>query len=340
MAIVAEYYGLNLRRLRQNKITRALVREVQVNRQSLVQPYFVVQGISSPQPVPGMKGVFRDSSENILRSIESDLEAGQKSALLFVVPAEKTKDSDLSSSAFDFGSQQIAAIKKRFGKDLWLSVDVCLCSSTEHGHCGVLTEQQAQVNNHRSVQLLAEQSLCYAQAGADCIAPSDMMDGRVAAIRAALDRHEKDDVMIMSYAAKFQSAFYGPFREAASSAPKKRDDELRNRATYQLDPASISDALRCAERDVKEGADILMVKPGLAYLDVLHKLSREISYPWAVYQVSGEYASLCALSDLGLTDLNRALLETWIAFTRAGARMIISYAARDANAVLAEGDLL
>jgi porphobilinogen synthase len=295
----------------------------------LIQPLFVVQGLARREPVPGLRDVFRDTADSLLAQVESDIEAGVGKFLLFGVPAEK------SERDFDhaFTAAQVAALRRRFGPEVWLTVDVCLCSYTRHGHCGILNDGWDHVDNDASVEALAGAAAAYAQAGADCVAPSDMMDGRVAAIRAALDAAGEEATAIMSYAAKFHSAFYGPFRAAAESAPAV-NSALRDRATYQIDPARPKDALLSALRDESEGADILMVKPGLPYLDVLRDLSRRIPRPWAVYQTSGEQAALELLARAGLTDADRAQEETWTAFARAGADMIISYAARRGPAIL------
>ncbi|MBM4221748.1 MAG: porphobilinogen synthase, partial [Gammaproteobacteria bacterium] len=263
------------------------------------------------------------------RQIEADLAQGISKFLLFGVPAQK-RERDFSHDAT---STSIAAIRRRFGSDIWLAVDVCLCSHTTHGHCGILNDDRNHVLNDASVTALAAAALQFSTAGADCVAPSDMQDGRVAAIRSALDQAGLERVALMSYAAKFDSAFYGPFRLAADSAPGS-GLPLRDRASYQIDPARPSDALLCAERDAAEGADILMVKPGLPYLDVLAMLSAHIHKPWAVYQTSGEQAGIDLPAERGLADARRAQLESWTAFARAGASMIISYAARRAHRYL------
>lgn len=311
-----------LRRTRMNRWTRELVRETRVSAEQLIQPLFAVEGIRDREPVPGLPGVHRETPETLLRQIESDLEAGVRKFLLFGVPSSK------GEQAFDgsFAAAQVAAVKKRFGGDLFLAVDVCLCSSTAHGQCGVVSERGDRVLNDRTVSELAGLALAYARAGADCVAPSDMMDGRVAAIRAALDADRLEDTLLLSYAAKFHSKFYGPFRAAADSAPK--GSGLRDRATYQIDPANASDALRSARRDAEEGADLLMVKPGLPYLDILHRLSREVALPWAAYEVSGEYAAVELLAREGLADGPAAHLEAWTALARAGAQIVITYGAR------------
>jgi porphobilinogen synthase len=322
--------SLGLRRLRQDEHVRALTREVHVRLDQLIQPLFVAEGSTRPEPIPGLTGVHQESTESLLRQVEHDLEAGVTKFLLFGVPqgrAERHID-------WSFTAGQVRALKERFGHDIWLATDVCLCSSTPHGHCGVLNPEGDHLDNDASVAELVQAALAYAQAGGDCVAPSDMMDGRIGAIRTALDGAGLERTVLMSYAVKFHSTLYGPFRVAAASAPKA-GVSLKDRASYQLDPARPGDAWLCAERDVEEGADILMVKPGLPYLDLLRELSRAIKKPWAVYHVSGEFAALEALAAQGLA--NRAALhrEIMIAFRRAGASMIITYGARFAREWLA-----
>ena len=247
--------------------------------------------------------------------------------MLFGVPAAKR----LRDFDFGFTAAQIAAIRNTFADKVWIAADVCLCSATEHGHCGILNAAGDHVVNDATVGELARAAVEYARAGADCVAPSDMMDGRVAAIRSALDHEGLETTLIMSYAAKFNSAFYGPFREAADSAPRGHCG-LGDRSTYQIDPANAGDALASALRDADEGADILMVKPGLPYLDVLNRLSSAIpDKPWAAYQVSGEHAGIELLAANGLADGPRAHVEAWHALARAGAGIIISYGARSAR---------
>jgi porphobilinogen synthase len=323
---MSKQYPLTLRRLRQDEHVRALTRTVHLHLDQLIQPCFVAEGGSRPEPVPGLTGVMQETPDSLLRQVESDLKAGVRAFLLFGVPrarAERAID-------WSFTAGQVRALKQRFGKDIWLATDVCLCSSTPHGHCGVLSAEGDHVDNDASVQELAAAALAYAQAGADCVAPSDMMDGRIAAIRDTLDEHGLERTVLMSYAVKFHSTLYGPFRAAADSAPKG-DVKLKDRASYQIDPARPSDAWLCAERDVAEGADILMVKPGLPYLDVLRELSREFRQPWAVYHVSGEFAALEALAQQGLAPRAALHREIMTAFRRAGASMIITYGARFAR---------
>jgi porphobilinogen synthase len=318
--------SLNLRRLRQDEHVRSLTREIHVRLDQLIQPLFVAEGLAAPEPVPGLTGVRQESPDSLLHQVERDLSAGVRKFLLFGVPqARSQRDIDWS-----FTAGQVRALKQRFGPDIWLATDVCLCSSTPHGHCGVLNVEGDHLDNRASVAELEQAALCYAQAGADCVAPSDMMDGRIGAIRRRLDVAGLERTILMSYAVKFHSALYGPFRLAADSAPKG-DVALKDRASYQLDPARPSDAWLCAQRDAEEGADILMVKPGLPYLDLLRELSREIRRPWAVYHVSGEFAALEALCMQGLASRAALHREIMTSFVRAGASMIITYGARFAR---------
>lgn len=324
-----QYSKVGLRRLRDSRWVRELVCETRVSVEQMIQPLFVVEGISAPEAVPGMTGVYRETPDSLLKQIENDLEAGVRKFILFGVPADKGQK-DFSGS---FTAKQISEIRKRFGKDLFLSADVCLCSYTSHGHCGVMNAEGDHLDNVASVQELANLGLAYAQAGVDCVAPSDMMDGRIGATRVLLDQAGYESTLIMSYSAKFNSRFYGPFRAAADSAPK--GNTLKDRASYQIDPSRFNDAYLSSVRDAEEGADILMVKPGLPYLDVLARLSDQIKKPWAVYQVSGEYASIEILGQQGLIPAPAAHVETWVCFVRAGASIIITYGARNAKKYLA-----
>jgi len=323
-------YAISQRRLRSTKHIRELLRQNRPTLGQMMQPIFVVDGIKNRQPVPGMTGVFRETPDTLLSSTEKDLKAGVSKFLLFPVPQEKHTE----KFHYDFACKQIENLKREFGDSLWLSIDVCLCSSTSHGQCGIVTKDGKQVDNAKTVAELARQGLAYAQAGADCVAPSDMMDHRVAAMREALDNNQLERTLLMSYSAKFHSKFYGPFREAADSAPKG-DICIKDRATYQIDPGRYEDALKCSLRDAREGADILMVKPGMPYLDVLYRLSQKIKKPWAVYQVSGEYASIEMMAEKGLINREPAHIEAWTAFLRAGAQIIITYGAREAKNWLA-----
>jgi porphobilinogen synthase len=318
---------MDQRRLRQNPWIRDLVREHRVSASQLIQPLFVVEGIKTREVIPGLTGTHRDTPDTLLKQVEKDLEIGVRKFLIFGVPGEKKS----LGFRYDFTAKQIEALKKRFGKDCFLAVDVCLCSYTDHGHCGILNPEGDHVQNAATVDELAKAALAYAKAGADCVAPSDMMDGRIAAIRKSLDQAGLERTLLMSYSAKFHSKFYGPFRVAADSAPKGAQSALSDRASYQIDPANINDAKISSIRDAKEGADILMVKPGMPYLDVLAELSRAIDKPWAVYEVSGEFAAIELMAKEGLIDGPAAHVEAWTAFVRAGASMIITYGARFAH---------
>jgi porphobilinogen synthase len=324
---MTKYFPLTQRRIRNNQHIRELSKSVEFTYKQFIQPLFVVEDLNERKPIQGLTYVYQETQDSILKQIESDIENGVTKFLLFGVPKNKSKENFNS----DFTAKQIYEIKKRFKNDIWLSVDVCVCSYTEHGHCGVLNESLDHVLNSKTVLELSNIARNYASAGADCVAPSDMMDGRIAAIRKALDESKKEDVAIMSYAVKFHSKFYGPFREAANSAPKQNFSSLSDRSTYQIDPANLNDAFECAYRDANEGADILMVKPGISYLDVLYRLSKEIHKTWAVYEVSGEYASIELLAQSGLINGELGHLENWTAFFRAGANCVISYGARHAK---------
>jgi porphobilinogen synthase len=286
---------------------------------------FADEAITEPREVTGMNGVQVDTIDSVLYTIEHDLKNGISKFLLFPVPAQK-KDKDFD---FSFASNLIKKIKSVFGETVWMAADVCLCSYTNHGHCGILNEDHSQLLNSKTVDVLAQYSSILANAGADCIAPSDMMDGRIAAIRNNLDALGFETVSIMSYAAKFSSQFYGPFRDACHSAPNSKG--LQNRKSYQLSPFNLNDALASAIRDEKEGADILMVKPAALYTDVIAKVKQQTLKPVAAYHVSGEYAAIEALAEKGLVNREAAHLEVWAALQRSGADIIISYASRNAK---------
>jgi porphobilinogen synthase len=316
---------VRLRRNRDNRHIRELTRSVRLHREQFIQPLFVVEGLTAREAVPGLHDVFRDTRDSLLQQVDNDLARGISKFLLFGVPQARSE----RNFSTDFTSARLTDLRQRFGDAIWVAADVCLCSYTTHGHCGILADDHTHLDNDVTVEALAAAALQLAGAGADCVAPSDMQDGRVAAIRASLDGAGLERRAVMSYAAKFHSAFYGPFRVAADSAPDVTIP-LTDRASYQIDPARPDDALLAAQRDADEGADILMVKPGLPYLDVLARLSARIPLPWAVYQTSGEQAGIDLLAANELADARRVQLETWTAFVRAGAQMIISYAARRA----------
>ena len=309
------------RRLRRTPAIRAMVAETQLSAAQLVAPLFIVEGSSSRTAIASMPGHYRLSAELAAREA-ADLSAlGVGAVLLFGIPNHKDAQ---GSGAWDDEGPVPRAIRqiKAAAPNLVVWADVCLCEYTDHGHCGLLGESG--VDNDASLPLLARAAVCYARAGADVIAPSDMMDGRVAAIRAALDAADFVDRTVVSYAVKYASAFYGPFREAAGSAPQRGD-----RRGYQMDAPNVREAIREAQADVAEGADVVMVKPGLPYLDVVRAVRDAVDVPVAVYQVSGEFAMLHAAADRGWIDLHAAMWETSIALRRAGATILITYFARE-----------
>jgi porphobilinogen synthase len=319
------FYPLTQRRLRADTSIRELTASVKLSHKSFIQPLFVEEAISAPRVVNGLNGVEVETASSVLHSIGESIKNGATKFLLFPVPAQK-RESDFD---FSFAASVVKSIKENFGNDLWLATDVCLCSYTSHGHCGILNDDHSALLNNKTVDVLSKYAAQLAHAGADCIAPSDMTDGRIAAIRNMLNALTFDDVSIMSYSAKFSSQFYGPFRDACNSAPSTRG--LKNRKTYQLSPLNINDALASSLRDEKEGADILMVKPAALYTDVIAKLKQQTLKPLAAYHVSGEYAAIEALAEKELVKREAAHLEVWTALTRAGADIIISYAAKNAK---------
>lgn len=318
-------FPLTQRRLRHSTHIRELTAAVKLSHKSFVQPLFVEEGIGQPRAVQGLPGVQVDTATTLLDSIAYCVEQGISKFLLFPVPAVKAID----QFDFLFALQTVQHIKEQFGEAVWLAVDVCLCSYTQHGHCGILNDSHTQLLNNETVSVLSRYAAQLAQAGADCIAPSDMTDGRIAAIRQILDATGYDGVNIMSYAAKFSSQFYGPFRDACHSSPNTNG--LQNRKTYQLSPFNLNDALASSLRDEQQGADILMVKPAALYTDVIAALKQRTLKPVAAYHVSGEYAAVEALAAAGLAQREAAHLEVWAALQRSGADIIISYAAKSAQ---------
>jgi len=306
---------------------RALVRETRLSPDTFVLPLFVCEGEGVRREVGSMPGVFNLSVDEAVREASLAKADGVNAVLLFGIPDRKD---DIGSGAFDPEAPVQAAVRaiKRDVPGMLVITDVCLCEYTEHGHCGLIVDEQ--IVNDATVDLLVRTALSHAAAGADIVAPSDMMDGRVGAMRRALDEHGYEGVAIMSYAAKYCSAFYGPFRDAAGSTPKFGD-----RRTHQMDPANVEEALREVALDIEEGADIIMVKPALAYLDVIAKVKDTFRVPTAAYHVSGEYAMLKAAARNGWIDEERAMLETLTAIRRAGAEIIITYCAREAARALA-----
>jgi porphobilinogen synthase len=318
-----------LRRLRRTPAMRALVRETRLSPDMFVYPLFVRTGERYRREIGSMPGVYQLSVDEIVREAAAAKADGIQGVLLFGLP--EAKDAS-GSAAYDPEAPVQTAVRalKKEVPGLLVITDVCLCEYTSHGHCGILVEDE--IDNDATVQQLVRSALSHAAAGADVIAPSDMMDGRVGCIRGALDEAGFTQTAIMSYAAKYCSAFYGPFREAADSAPAFGD-----RRSHQMDPANVEEALREVELDIEEGADIVMVKPAMAYLDVVARVKQEFGLPTAAYHVSGEYAMLKAAARNGWIDEPRAMMETLTAIRRAGADIIITYYARDAARALAGG---
>jgi len=321
---VAERLALTRRprRLRSSAAMRGMVRETRINRDGLVQPLFVTEGTGVVQPISSMPGVSRFSVDTVVRECRELFAVGVRAVLLFGIP--DFKDAVATSNYDPNGVVQRAsrAIKDALPEMLVIA-DLCNCEYTDHGHCGIIDER-GDVDNDRSVELLVKTALTYARSGVDVVAPSDMMDGRVAAIRGALDGEGYINTTIMSYAAKYASGFYGPFREAAGSTPSFGD-----RRTYQMDPANGREALREVALDIEEGADIVMVKPALAYMDLIRRVRDACDVPVACYNVSGEYAMVKAAAERGWIDEERVVDETLMGFARAGADIIITYFAKD-----------
>jgi len=310
------------RRLRKNVAIRNMVAETVVNPDALVYPMFVVEGSGVKEEIPSMPGQYRFSIDEILQELESCVIVGIKSILLFGIPDSKD---DMATSAYDddgIVQRAVRAIKAKF-PELYVITDVCLCEYMSHGHCGII--KNGDVDNDPTLELLAKTALSHALAGADMVAPSDMMDGRVGAIREKLDANGFTNTPIMAYSAKFASAYYGPFRDAADSAP-----HFGNRKSYQMDVRNAREAQREVDLDIEEGADIVMVKPGLAFLDILRQTAETSPVPVAVYNVSGEYSMVKAAAKNGWIDEDSIIRENLLAFRRAGADIIITYHAKEA----------
>ena len=309
-------------RLRQTAHLRDLCAETSFTTAHLVQPIFVVEGLAGSEAIPGLDDNYRFGLDSVMEVIGADVAEGVRHFLLFAVPE---KSSSIGYGAF--AARVVDAIKRRFGKDIHLWVDICLCSSTDDGHCAISTADHG-IDLDRTLTALEAMTMRVADAGADGISPSDMMDGRTARLRGALDEGGHPSVPIMSYSTKFASRFYGPFRSAAGSAPRHG-----SREHYQIDVRSRTDAINSSVRCANEGADLLMVKPGLTSLDLIAPIRETTGKLVGAYQVSGEYAGLCALGRAGLADFDAALIETWHVFRRAGAAYIITYGARRARSL-------
>ena len=315
------YPSYRMRRLRRTPAIRNMVRETKLQVEDLIYPLFVIAGENVSNPISSMPGVSQLSIGNLLPEVREVVSLGIPAVLLFGIPSHK--DSAASGAYDSEGIVQLAvrAIKDEF-PDLVVVTDVCLCEYMDHGHCGVV--QDGEILNDVTLELLAKMAITHAESGADIVAPSDMMDGRVAAIRNTLDDEGLNDTILMSYSSKFASAFYGPFREAAESAPAFGD-----RKTYQMDPANLEEAVRESLLDIEEGADIIMVKPALPFLDVIHAVKQETKFPLAAYNVSGEYSMIKAAAANGWLDEERAVMEAVTGIKRAGADLIITYHAKD-----------
>lgn len=311
-----------LRRLRKSSILREMVAETHLSADMFIYPYFITKGKNISNPVEAMPGINRFSPDKLIEDVEKGLKVGVNKILLFGTGEDKTTDGHSAYNESAIVIQSVQMLKKHFGNDIFIVTDVCLCAYTTHGHCGILENDYVQ--NDPTLTVLAKMAYAHAQAGADMIAPSDMMDGRVKAIREYLDKHHYENTGIMAYSTKFASAYYGPFREAADSAPGKGD-----RKTYQMDFRNGREALQEAALDEKEGADIIMVKPALAYLDIIRAVRKETNLPVACYNVSGEYTMVKTAAAAGFLDEERIVMENMHAFARAGAGIIISYHTRD-----------
>jgi porphobilinogen synthase len=318
------------RRLRQTPALRSLARETALSAGQLILPLFVRAGRRWRQPVASMPGVFQLSPDEVVREAEKAHQLGVPGVLLFGIPERKDEKASGAYAQNGIVQQTVRLLKKNL-PDCLVLTDVCLCEYMSHGHCGVV-EKGGRVANDPSLALLARTALSHAEAGADIVAPSDMMDGRVAAIRQILDKHGLIDTPILSYAAKFASAFYGPFRDAGESAPQFGD-----RRAYQMDGGNAREALREVALDLQEGADMVMVKPALAYLDILHRVKTEFGCPTAAYAVSGEYSMIKAASAKGWVDERAVTMEAMLSMRRAGADFIITYSATDVARWLREG---
>ncbi len=309
------------RRLRKNENFRAMVRETFLRKEDFIYPLFICPGKNIKNEVRSMPGIYQLSIDNAIKEIEESVNLGLKSFILFGIP--ETKD-EMGSEAYSENGiiqRAVREIKKIF-KDIIIITDVCLCEYTSHGHCGVV--KNGTILNDETLELLSREAISHVEAGADMVAPSDMMDGRVGAIREALDENGFQDIPIMAYSAKYSSAYYGPFRDAAESPPQFGD-----RKSYQMDIANSNEALREVELDIDEGADIVMVKPALAYLDIIYKVKENFNRPVAAYNVSGEYSMIKAAAKLGWIDEKSVMLETLLAIKRAGADIILTYFAKN-----------
>lgn len=310
------------RRLRTSQLVRDMVAETRLNLVGMIQPYFVCEGTGIKTEISSMPGIYRESSDSLVKSIEEDYRIGIKRVMLFGVPDKKDARASAAMGVDAVVNKATKMLKDRFGGDLFVSADVCLCAYTDSGHCGILEHDR--IVNDKSLPLLVEMALGLAHAGCDCVAPSDMMDGRVGAIREWLEEDGFVDTLIMAYSAKYASAYYGPFRDAAESAPQHGD-----RQSYQMDVRNRLEAVKEVTLDIDEGADIVMVKPALAYLDIISDVRTATELPVAAYNVSGEYSMVKLMAARGYAEERRLVLENLTAITRAGADIILTYHLRD-----------
>ncbi|MDO5036522.1 MAG: porphobilinogen synthase [Porphyromonas sp.] len=323
------YPEVRLRRLRTSANLREMVRETHLQPSDFIHPLFVVHGEGIRREISSLPGQYHLSVDELVKECREIYAEGVKSVMLFGIPAYKDAEGSEALSDDGIVQQGLRALTREL-PDLITIADVCMCEYTDHGHCGILHDHE--VDNDETVQYLARQSVSLAKAGAKIIAPSDMMDGRIGAIREALDEAGFQNIPIMSYAAKFSSSFYGPFRVAADSTPSFGD-----RKGYQMDPGNAREAMREIELDIMEGADMIMVKPALPYLDVLHEASQRYDLPLAAYHVSGEYAMIEAAAEKGWIDRERVMMESLLSIRRAGAKLILTYYAKEAARLLNEG---
>ena len=311
--------------MRRTEVLRQLVAEHALRAEQLVAPLFVKEGLSQPVEIPSLPGQYQHTLHSLVREVGELLEAGVRAVILFGIPARKDAVGSEAYSPDGIVQRALRRLRGEFGDQVVLLADLCLCEYTDHGHCGVLAGPEGPVDNDATLEIYGRVAVAQAEAGADLVAPSGMMDGQVQAIRRSLDQAGYSHVGILAYAAKYASCFYGPFREAAESAPRFGD-----RRTYQMDPPNVREALREVAQDLEEGADLVMVKPALPYLDVLRAVKERFGMPTAAYQVSGEYAMIHAAAQRGWVDLERAMWETLLAIRRAGADVILTYFAKEA----------
>jgi len=317
-----------MRRLRKNETIRRMVRETHLRVDDMILPLFVTYGEGVNNPIPSMPGHSQMSVDSVLlKNAEEAVKLGIPSVILFGIPETKDPGGSQAYNSKAPVQRAVTLLKKEFGDNLWVITDVCMCEYTSHGHCGLV--QNNKVLNDETLEVLAKEAISHAKAGADMVAPSDMMDGRIGFIRQELDDAGFEDVSIMAYSAKYSSAFYGPFREAAESTPAFGD-----RRSYQMDPPNFREAMKELTLDEEEAADILMVKPALPYLDVISAAADEFDLPIAAYQVSGEFAMIEAAAEKGWIDRNRVMMETLVSIKRAGADLILTYFAKDAARLL------